>query len=246
MRSFVCIFALGLGVLLAPAPAWAEECRHVGVDSDGTEWLEYPFGGCVSGTNKRSDPWFEGIKKGPPSYKVVTPRGRDGVPHIFLSSQATSFSLNWIDKDFPALEGRTPVLKWSWRAENLPVGERADVRVGSRCDNGLQVLVAFDDGQTIISYVWDTNAPVDTRTTEGFKFFGLGIVVKVIVVQSGPGSLGSWTDFERDLAADFQAVYGRAPKRIRGFRVQSNSQYTGTEASGVISPLRFELSAGSD
>ena len=184
-------------------------------------------------------PWEVRKVAGVPKFSVVPIEERGGEKHLYLHSEQSSFSLNR-RTDVSVPKGTR--VSWSWKGEKLPYGKAADARVGSKCDQGLQVLLAFDNGTRLISYVWDTNAPVGGKpTTEGFgiNFLGLGHIVKVIVVQSGKSKLGQWSTIERDVVADYRSVYKGSPGKVVVIRVQSNSQYTGTEGAGYFSPITF-------
>jgi len=221
----------GLWVLLlvvSPVHAQAAEQKTTTFGFDGT-----------SSANGAPVPWEVRSVAGRPSFKVVPADDGKGGKHLYLHSVNSSFSVNQKVNLILGPSTRTHV-SWSWKGEKLPEGREADARVGSDCDQGLQVMLAFDDGDTIISYVWDTNAPVGTRTTEGFRvpLFG-GKLVKVIVVQSGHSGVGQWSAVERDVANDFREVFGKDAKKIVAIRIQSNSQYTGTEGAGYFSPITF-------
>jgi hypothetical protein len=185
-------------------------------------------------------PWEVRKVAGTPKFNVVPIAEKGGEKHLYLHSEKSSFSLN--RRTDVRLQDGTRV-SWSWKGEKLPFGKAADARVGSKCDQGLQVLLAFDNGTRLISYVWDTNAPVGGKpTTEGFgiNFLGLGHIVKVIVVQSGTEELGKWSFIERDIVADYRSVYKGTPEKVVVIRVQSNSQYTGTEGAGYFGPITFK------
>jgi hypothetical protein len=216
------LLALLGGIGLAPAEAYDK------IDFDG-ELLE---GGSPA-------PWEVRKVAGKPKFSVVPIPEKGGEKHLYLHSEKSSFSLNR-RTDVSVPEGTS--VSWSWKGEKLPYGPAADARVGSRCDQGLQVMLAFDNGTRLISYVWDTNAPVGGKpTTEGFgiNFLGIGHIVKVIVVQSGKSKLGMWSAIERDVVADYRNVFKGTPRKVKLIRVQSNSQYTGTEGAGYFSPITF-------
>jgi len=186
-------------------------------------------------------PWIVKRVKGKPDFEVVSIPDRGAEKYLLMRSKKSSFSLNRrVDLDLDTWR----YASWSWQGIELPTGKAADARIGKKCDQGLQVLFAFDRGSRLISYVWDTNAPVDTRTTEGFRFLGMGKTVKVIVVQSGTDGVGTWSTIRRDLLSDYRQVYGEKsdPRKVVAVRIQSNSQYTGTKGSGYFGPIAFEPS----
>jgi len=162
--------------------------------------------------------------------------GKDGDRALEFSCKDGSFSLN---RDVSDLDlGDFPVLEWTWRASKLPTG--ADLRESKKNDQVLQVLVQFG-GMTkrVISYVWDTTAPVGTTATESYAFGSY--TVKVVCVQSGEDELGRWTTVRRNLAEDYRELFGSKKfSRPRGVRIQTNSQYTASESAGAFRAVIFE------
>jgi hypothetical protein len=154
---------------------------------------------------------------------------------LSLYCRDASFSLNR-DLGEVELDGHE-VLEWEWKAHALP--EKADMRKSKRNDQALQVLVQLDTtAKRVISYVWDTSAPVGTTEAESYA---MGLYkVKVLCVQSGPEGLGDWHKLRRDLRADYKKLYGSDDfPGVAGIRIQSNSQYTGSLAAGAVRSLVF-------
>ena len=112
-----------------------------------------------------------------------------------------------------------------------------DVRRKSLNDQGLQILLAFED-RKIISYVWDANAPEGTVTDEslGWPF---NISVKVIVVQSGTDRSNEWITHTRDMYQDYRNLFSEKPPSLKGLRIQANTQYTQDFAEGMIRGITF-------
>jgi hypothetical protein len=155
-----------------------------------------------------------------------------GEPALYLRSLNASFAL---ERELSVKIRDYPYLKWAWKALTIP--PRGDLRKRSRNDQALQLLVAFEGGK-ILSYVWDANAPEGTVTDESIGF-PLFITVKVIVVKSGTNEKGKWLSVSRNLFEDYKEIFGGDPGNIRGIRVQSNSQYTGGCAEGMVKRIVF-------
>jgi Protein of unknown function (DUF3047) len=159
--------------------------------------------------------------------------GKDEERRLRLYCQDASFSVNrdLSDEEIEPYD----VLEWEWNATVLP--ELADMRVSKRNDQALQVLVQLDTkAKKVISYVWDTSAPVGTQESESYA---MGLYkVKVLCVQSGSEGLGEWHKLRRDLRADYKALFGSDDfPGVAGIRIQSNSQYTHTSACGAVRSL---------
>ena len=51
-----------------------------------------------------------------------------------------------------------------------------------------------------------------------------------VVCQSGTADMNKWIAESRNVAADYERAYGRPAPRVKGLRLQINSQHTGTVA----------------
>ena len=58
-------------------------------------------------------------------------------------------------------------------------------------------------------------------------------------VKSGPADKGTWLKISRNLYADYKKMFGEEPRKVRGLRIQSNSQYTGACAEGLVKRIVF-------
>jgi len=119
---------------------------------------------------------------------------------------------------------------WSWRVEALPAG--ASFRTRDTNDQALQVLFGFEGGE-VLGYIWDSTGQAGAS--------GSGLSwredVRVIVLRAGPSERGRWVREERDLVADFQALFGHPPGALAGVAVQSNSQHTGSRGEGYVGAI---------
>lgn len=173
-----------------------------------------------------------------PAWEIDAIRGEADIgtsaEGVLLRCDAASFSVN---RKLDVRANDFTSVAWTWRADVLPVG--GDVRVESRNDQALQLLLTFDRwgfGYRAISYVWDTTAPVGTTARESYgrrPFYKVDIAV--IVVQSGERS--GPEPVSRDFAADYRAAYGEDPGRLVAVRLQTNCQHTNSSAQGSFGPL---------
>src|ERR1019366_1853371 len=138
-----------------------------------------------------------------------------------LRSRDSSFALERaVDVDL----AQFPLLNWEWKVTELPLG--GDFRRSKTDDQAAQILLAFPDHR-IMSYIWDTSAPKDMlQKTSVLALLG----VWVMVCRSGNSELNRWIWETRNVADDFQRAYGYRPSRVRGIRLQINSQHTGSSA----------------
>ena len=116
--------------------------------------------------------------------------------------------------------------------ESLPFAERWKVRL-ARLLHGDRLPTAA------ICYVWDNrHAPGSTRWSP------YSDRVRMVVLESGTASTGTWVDERRDMAADFRAAFGgewrgRLPA-ISGVAAGNDTDQTGEEATAWFSDLRLE------
>ena len=131
-----------------------------------------------------------------------------------------------------------PYLSWSWKVTKLPTG--GDVREAARDDQGAQVYVVFPrwpsprTASDVLGYVWDSRAPVGTRLKHP-----RAANVRIVVVESGSARLNQWRSYERNVAADYAALFGRQPPRVGKLAVMVDSNDTRGDAEALFGDLMF-------
>jgi len=173
--------------------------------------------------------WMIKVHHGRPDLSVCS----DGPSCLHLKSDRSSFGLeHQVDVD----PGEMPWLTWRWKVVQLPAG--GDFRHAGTDDQAAQVLVAFDD-KRILTYLWDSTAPKGAMQNASniplLRIFA-------VVCQSGTGEANRWVPESRNLSADYQHAYGRPAPRIKGLRLQINSQHTGTVAESYFGEVAFRNS----
>jgi DUF3047 family protein len=159
----------------------------------------------------------------------------DGRVALRLRTNRSSFALY---HDVLVDLADAPLFTWSWKVLRLPAG--GDVRQPGRDDQAAQVYVVFPRWPSpmtrsdVLGYVWDTAAPVGTRVVNP-----RAPNVRVLVVESGPAQVGTWQRYQRNVAADYAAMFGRQPPRVGHVAVMSDSDDTRTETEALIASLAF-------
>lgn len=178
------------------------------------------------GTGRLPSDWQIKINHGKPDISVCN----EGESCLHLRSDKSSFALEHrVDLD-PA---EMPFLTWRWKVAQLPAG--GDFRHASTDDQAAQVLVAFDD-KRILTYIWDSNAPKGTIQSAS----NIPLVrIYAVVCQSGAGEANKWIAESRNVAADYERAFGRPAPRVKGLRLQINSQHTGTVAESYFGEVAF-------
>lgn len=131
-------------------------------------------------------------------------------------------------------------LRFSWRVAQID--ERATVARAEADDSPARIVVAFDGDDARLSlrerlffdqvelftgqrlpyatlmYVWDRHLPIESVTHNHRTSR-----IRYLTVEQGPGRLGAWLAYERDVVADYQRVFGEAPLRISSVGVLTDS-----------------------
>ena len=84
-----------------------------------------------------------------------------------------------------------------------------------------------------LMYVWcNTRAPgtviPNSRTQR----------IRKLVVESGSARLNQWLDYERDIRADFEQVFGEPPGALVGIAIMTDTDNTRSSAQAWYGPLR--------
>jgi Protein of unknown function (DUF3047) len=170
--------------------------------------------------------WQIKMNHGQPQISVC----QEGESCLHLKSVRSSFALEHsVDVD-PA---QMPFLTWHWKVAQLPGG--GDFRRASADDQAAQVLVGFSD-KRILTYIWDTSAPKGTMQYAS----NIPLVhIFAVVCQSGAAEANKWIAESRNIAADYERAYGKPAPRVKGLRLQINSQHTGTIAESYFGEVAF-------
>lgn len=135
-----------------------------------------------------------------------------------------------------------PYLSWSWKVTKLPPA--GDVRDAARDDEAAQLYVIFPrwpsprTSSDVIGYVWDSRAPVATQLRHP-----RADNVRIVVVESGPSRLNEWRTYERNVAQDYAALFGRQPPRVGKVALMVDSNDTRADAEALFGDLIFARTA---
>lgn len=132
--------------------------------------------------------------------------------------------------DFPA---RIYVM-FDYPLEKLPFGERMKLRVA-------RALYDPDLPAATLCYVWDGKAPAGTITPSTYTDR-----VRLVVVESGPGRVGRWVNFERDVHQDFKTAFGEDPPAISALAVATDTDNTGESVTAWYGDISLHKRAVSD
>ncbi len=154
-------------------------------------------------------------------------------PCLHFKSVRSSFGL---ERSVDVNPAETPFLTWRWKVTQLPTG--GDFRHSSTDDQAAQVLVAFTD-RKVLTYIWDSSAP---KGTADYASNIPLLHVFAVVCESGHSDTNRWLSENRNVQADYERAYGKPAPRVKGLRIQINSQHTGSVAESYFGDVAFRSS----
>jgi hypothetical protein len=202
-------------------------------------------------------PWTLVPLRGAAAARVEITRD-EGRPVARITAQAASALLvHPLDADPEA----APLLRWRWKVDRVVAG--ADLRRREGDDYAARVYVTFaipDASLTLwelarlrlarlfygdavpaaaICYVWDNVNPPGTTAWNSHSG-----QVRMVVVESGAGGTGRWSEVARDIAADYRIAFGeRYPgpvPRVSGVAVSADTDQTGERVTAWFGDLTLE------
>jgi hypothetical protein len=242
----IILLAGGGGMLLLspkpppPAPVASARATTGTIQPDGTSGIRVPITDQVPSRLPADGVprgWQLKEFSGQAAVELVRSDGRLAVR---LRSDRSSFALH---RDVVVDLKEFPYLSWSWKVTRLPAG--GDVRDQARDDQAAQVYVVFPrwpsprTASEVIGYVWDSRAPVGARLTHP-----RASNVRIIVVESGRGRMDSWQRYQRNVAEDYAALFGRPAPRVGKLAIMVDSNDTRAEAEALIGDLIFSRTSG--
>jgi len=171
--------------------------------------------------------WQLKVNHGAPDLTVI---GERAERVLRFKSRKSSFALErGVDVDVT----QYPLLAWRWKVSELPAG--GDFRRPATDDQAAQVLVAFAD-RRVLTYIWDSSAPKGSWQSASSVPL---LHIFALVCRSGREELNQWLPETHNLAQDYQKAFERPPARVKGIRLQINTQHTGTSAESYFGDISF-------
>lgn len=184
------------------------------------------------------------------SYRQEFKDGRSAI-----RAEAIASASLWRRKFDLGPEALTDV-QWSWWIDSAIPG--ADLNEAEQSDSPVRVVFAFDGDRSRLSqrtrvmfelartlsgeeppyatlmYVWSRDLPVGTMVPSHRSDR-----VRKIVLDSGEGSLRRWREHRRNVAADFERVFGEPPGRLLGVALMTDADNTGSRALAWYGPIEW-------
>lgn len=214
--------------------------------------------GCAAAppaTDVASTPWaawehktFPG--KEPSRFSYIRQEGRDA---MLVRADSSASMLRQAIRIESAELGR---VKFSWKVPGLI--EQADLALRDKDDAPVRIVLAFEgDRSRFSSRDAALSELVRAVTGEEMPYATLMYVwcnrrepgtvirnprtdrIRKLVVESGAGRLNQWLDYERDIRADYERVFGEKPGALVGIAIMTDSDNTRSQARARYGPLRF-------
>lgn len=127
--------------------------------------------------------------------------------------------ISWSLKEYP-------IVKWRWRALDLPVGAREDSRATNDSACGVYVIFGSMSNGSVLKYVWSSTLPVGhVWEKESGKFY-------VIVLSSGNKSLKKWQSMMANIYEDYKKYFKKEPsKNPSGIGILTDGNATHSKAA---------------
>lgn len=179
---------------------------------------------------------------------------REGRPAMAVSSESGISAMRRV-KHLPA--DALGQIQFSWKIAGL-ISE-ADLQQSSKEDSPVRLVLVFDGDRSQFSakdamlselaraltgeempyatlmYVWSNQLPVGTvvnnRRTDR---------IRKLVVQSGPEGINRWLDYERDIRADYEQVFGAPPGPLKAVALMTDTDNTASAVKAWYGPVRFK------
>ena len=206
----------------------------------------------ASGAGSQPAPWehFKLPGKRPSTFEFVL---EDKRVAIAAHAQSSASMLRQVVRVEPGDLGR---VKFSWKLPDLI--QYADMAIREFDDSPVRVVLAFDGDRTKFSaknamlselaqvlsgeplpyatlmYVWCNDCEpgkviVNPHTDR----------IRKLPLESGPGKLNRWMDYERAVRADFVAAFGEEPGALTSISIMTDTDNTKSVARAFYGPVQL-------
>lgn len=193
------------GVILAAwvSLAWANEIQVSNFSAEG-----------LAGWDTKSF-------KGTTEYRPVTEGGRVVVRAV------SHGSASGLIKKISFQPAKYRYLRWSWKVSHTVRGGDEKTKAGD--DYAARVYVLFPGRffwqLKAINYIWANKLAKGAAIQNAFVSNA-----RMIAVESGNGKAGQWLSEERDLFADYRALFGEDPPDAEAIAIMTDTDNTGGSA----------------
>jgi hypothetical protein len=244
LRSLLVLAVLGLTA-----------CAHLPSPQSGRVaqlWTLPEAGAQAPTAGAASAPWqhqvFPGKRRN--HYEYVW---REGRPAMAVSSETGISAMRRVQHRPADSLGQ---IRFSWKVAGLIAD--ADLKQPNKEDSPVRLVLVFDGDRSQFSardamlselaravtgeempyatlmYVWSNQLPVGTvvhnRRTDR---------IRKLVIQSGPQDINRWLDYERDIRADYEQVFGAPPGPLKAVALMTDTDNTSSSVQAWYGAVRF-------
>ena len=133
---------------------------------------------------------------------------------------------------------KTPILRWSWKIDNIHSGLDDISKAGD--DYAARIYVVYKAGimpwsVKALDYVWANKQPVGSSWPNAFTKQAI-----MIAQQSGvPEDKNVWIEETRDIRKDFKKYFGIDVSLINGVALMTDCDNSGGQATAYYRDIRF-------
>ena len=154
---------------------------------------------------------------------------------------------------------RTPILSWEWRIENSV--SPSDLTAKGQDDRAVALFVTFpynpdtatfsekmlrpvvelargpDAPGRVISYAWGGFGKTGDEVESPYG----GAANVTVVCRNQEAPVGAWLSERFDVAADYQRIFGTAPRTVAHVLLSADSDDTGAANRALVRNIRFNV-----
>ena len=131
-----------------------------------------------------------------------------------------------------------PILSWKWHAVRFPQKEGAQDQIAGDDFAARMYVVflsAFFTNIECVEYVWDETLQEGTILKSPYSD-----QIRQLVVQNGPVPEHEWVSENRNIAKDYELLFGKPPERkVAAIAIMTDSEGTASEAEALFDDIRI-------
>ncbi len=176
--------------------------------------------------------WEPKVFSGKTQYQLVK-EGNNTVLKATSNSAASGLTRK-IEVDL----SKTPFLNWSWRIDNKLAALNEQTKAGD--DYAARIYVVVDGGLLVwnskaLNYVWSSHSPRGKEWGNAY----LPNNAKMMAVRGSQDKAGGWVREKRNVAADFQRLFGTRILAIDGVALMTDTDNGKGQASAAYGDIYF-------